>query len=221
MSNINDLFVSYKVVDTPTITVPKFDDIVATNNMLANADLKTKVENVKSKLAESPVFQGWKMSQSTDTTYDTDKQTTTNTSSSNMTAKDLIKKEEGFRSTRYKDAGSTSIGYGFYGTTYWKGNSITKEEADKVLDGIIDKQSKILSKYPIWDKLNENQKAALHSYMYNVGPGKFAENTQMGKALASGDLQKIHDAINITTSQGKRLEVLVKRRNTEKQLFNS
>lgn len=219
MSSVSDLFVSYKAVDAPIVEVPKFTPDIVSQAMIAQGNFNRAVDNVKSKFAESPIFQGFYNSNPKEET--TTVQPTTSVSSSNSIAKDLIKKEEGFHSTRYKDAGGTSIGYGFYGNTYYKGNNITKEEADKVLDGIIDKQSQILSKYPIWSKLNDNQKAALHSYMYNVGPGKFAEGTKMGNALASGDLQKIHDAISITTSGGKKLDALVRRRDTEKQLFNS
>lgn len=218
MSNLSDLYVSYRAVDIPTVEVPKFTPDIVPQAMIAQGNFNKAVDNVKSKFAESPIFQGFYNS---NPKGETTVQPTTTVSSANTIAKDLIKKEEGFHSTRYKDASGTSIGYGFYGNTYWKGNSITKEEADQVLDGIIDKQSQILSKYPIWSKLNDNQKAALHSYMYNVGPGKFAEGTKMGEALASGDLQKIHDAISITTSRGKKLDGLVRRRDTEKQLFNS
>jgi flagellum-specific peptidoglycan hydrolase FlgJ len=40
MSDLSDLFVSYKVVNTPTVTVPKFDDTIAPKAMISQGDMK-------------------------------------------------------------------------------------------------------------------------------------------------------------------------------------
>lgn len=232
MAGIRDIFNSYTLVDALDIDIPKYDEELVPNAMIEQGNLATKVQNLRTRVQNSPVFKGWTSSGNIESpSYFTiptpnkqEEKTTVKTpatTSKASLAKDFIKQQESFRSTRYKDAGKTSIGYGFYGDTYWKGNEITEEQADKVLDGILEDQEKILSKYDIWKSLNDNQKAALHSYMYNVGSGHFSKNSEMGKALDSGDLRAIHDAINISTSQGKRSEGLIRRRDLERQLFAS
>lgn len=229
-SSLAKMLVSYEAINTPEITIPTYDDSWAPRAMIAQGDFKQKVENLKTKFKESPVFQEsptfqfeWTGSTPSDipSTPTNSSDASTNSSSSFTSSypstAEFIKKEEGFKDHRYKDAGGQSIGYGFYGTRYYSGDHITREEADKVLDGIIKEQEANFSRYPIWNKLNNNQKTALHSYVYNVG----SITSKLKDALLSEDLTKIHDAISITTSQGKRSEVLVERRNKEKALFNS
>lgn len=72
MSDLSDLFVSYKVVNTPTVTVPKFDDTIVPKAMISQGDMKQKVENIKAKMENSAAFQGWKSSgTASKTTYET------------------------------------------------------------------------------------------------------------------------------------------------------
>ncbi len=220
LSKLKDLYISFKAVDIPEITVPKFDDSAIPEAMVVQGNLKTAVDNVKTKFEESPTFKGWSSSKTADTstpTSTTKTSETTSSSTSSTSTADFIKKEEGFRDHRYKDANGQSIGYGFFGTTYYAGNHITREEADKVLDKIIKDQETNFAKYPVWNKLNDNQKTALHSYVYNVG----SITKKLRDALISEDLTRIHDAMSIVTSGKKRNEGLVRRRNREKTLFNS
>lgn len=184
--------------------------------MIAQGNFSKAVDNVKTKFSESPVFKFQYTSSGISDLPSKEKTSDSSSSSSSSTA-DFIKKEEGFKEHRYKDAGGKSIGYGFYNDTYYKGDTITREQADKVLDGIIDEKTKMLSKYPVWKTLNGNQKTALISYLYNVG----SVTNQLDSALKSGNLTSIRNSINITTSRGKRNETLVARREREKKLFDS
>lgn len=215
-SDLSNMFVSYKRVSIPEVTVPTYDDSVTPAAMIAQGNFSKAVDNVKAKFSESPVFK-FQYTSSGVTDLPSKEETSDSSSSSSSSTADFIKKEEGFNEHRYKDARGKSIGYGFYGDTYYKGDTITREEADKVLDGIIDEKTKLLAKYPVWKTLNSNQKTALISYLYNVGSIK--EN--LDQALKSGDLVKIRNSMNITTSQGKKSDALVARREREKKLFDS
>lgn len=213
------MFVSYKRISVPEITVPTYDDSVTPLAMIVHGNFSKAVDNVKTKFSESPVFKfQYTSSGVTDlpAKEKTSNSSSSSSSSSSSTA-DFIKKEEGFKDHRYKDAGGQSIGYGFYNDTYYKGDTITREQADKVLDGIIDEKTKILSKYKVWKTLNGNQKTALISYLYNIG----SVTNQLDSALKSGNLTSIRNSINITTSRGKKSEALVDRRDREKKLFDS
>lgn len=231
--DISDLLISYKALDKSSISTPTVDDAftqveVIPASMLSRASKVAKANEKEEDSEEySSDFWGFYSKGEDEKPYNnatdqtTQSTTTTSQGSSSEIAANLIKKFEGFHSSRYKDSNGQSIGYGFYGNTYYSGNHITREQADQVLNGIIADNESFLSKFPVWNSLNNNQKAALHSYIYNVGRGKFGKKTKMGQAMRSGNIQAIHDAINITTSNGKRLEGLVRRRNSERNLFNS
>lgn len=59
MSNLSDLFVSYKIVNEPTITTPRYAPELVPENMITQGNWASKVENVKTRMQESPIFKGW------------------------------------------------------------------------------------------------------------------------------------------------------------------
>lgn len=91
----------------------------------------------------------------------------------------LIKEFEGCVLKAYPDPGTGgepwTIGYGntFYpdGKKVKPGDVITKEKAEELLKVEVNRIAKILeSKVPHWNTLNNNQRSALISFSYNVGP---------------------------------------------------
>lgn len=55
MSNLSDLFVSYKAISEPEITVPKYNFEMPLQNFEVPASIQEKVDNVKARM-ESPTF---------------------------------------------------------------------------------------------------------------------------------------------------------------------
>ena len=95
-------------------------------------------------------------------------------------ATELIKQFETFRSTPYTDVNKKAIGWGFNDRNLVARGHMTKEEANRILDGyvtsiggFIDTQVKV--------PLTDNQKAALVVFVYNVGSGNFASSTLLKK----------------------------------------
>lgn len=78
-------------------------------------------------------------------------------------------------------------------------------------------------------KLNSNQFSALVSFVYNLGIGHLTESSALGKAVISGDLEKIRAAFKLYTKVTKRAfgipykkeePGLVRRRIAEFSLYN-
>jgi len=156
----------------------------------------------------------------------------------------LIIKEEGFAKKAYPDGGKISIGYGHQikDDEYKQGfiqagdekvpisgnkgidTTITKEQAQKLLKLDMPRYEnqaiKALTE-STWSKLNDNQKAALTSYSYNVG--SLAGLKGLKDAIDSGDTTKASEIIRngIATEQGKPNAVLKARRAREADLFLS
>ena len=156
----------------------------------------------------------------------------------------LITKEEGYASKAYNDAGKVSIGYGHqikqeeYAQGFIQagderipiiGNrgldtKITKEQAQKLLQVDLPKYTDVAKKQlgdSTWNKLNENQKAALADYTYNVG--SLAGLHGLKDAIDSGDTKRAAEIIKngIATSEGRPNAVLKARRARESALFAS
>lgn len=94
---------------------------------------------------------------------------------SHTIASQMIREREGFESKAYNKDGKWTIGYG--NTTYSTGKPvkagdvITREQADKehehhIQNVVIPRLQKTI---PHWEKMNENQKASVISFSYNVG----------------------------------------------------
>ena len=95
-------------------------------------------------------------------------------------ATELIKQFETFRPNPYQDVNKRAIGWGFNDPNLVARGHMTKEEANRILEGYvtsiggyIDVQVKV--------PLTDNQKAALVVFVYNVGQGNFASSTLLKK----------------------------------------
>ena len=92
--------------------------------------------------------------------------------------KSHLRHVEGFRSSPYDDTGQQAIGYGFkmerWGLTGKK--NMTREEADKVLDRIIDttyrEAKQVFSRF---DSYDEQRQFAIVELIYNLGLTRFSE----------------------------------------------
>lgn len=133
--------------------------------------------------------------------------------------KKLIKNFEGLRLKAYKcSAGILTIGYGHTGADVKENMLITKEEAEKLFDSDILVHSNNVSKL-VRVNLTQNRFDALVSLEYNIGYGKFSKSTLL-KKLNLGDYTGASNEfekwiyVNKNKCQG-----LIKRRNTEKELF--
>ena len=158
---------------------------------------------------------------------------------------DTTKKEEGFSAKAYADAGKYSIGRGHQITKEeisqgyiqvgddkipvsgdgGKSTSLTKEQGDALYNQDMDKKLSNVKKQlgdDIYSKLNDNQKASLGDYAYNVGSINGLVKKGLKDKLASGDTQGASDIIRhgVNTSQGKFNPVLDARRQRNSSLFS-
>jgi lysozyme len=109
----------------------------------------------------------------------------------------IIRKFEGLRLKAYIcPAGKVTIGWGntFYenGSKVEITDKITLDRADKLLFFKIGLFEKELSKL-VKSAINENQKGALTSFIYNFGATKFGNSTLLKKVNANPDDATIRD----------------------------
>lgn len=134
---------------------------------------------------------------------------------------DLIKQFEGCRLTAYKcPAGVLTIGYGHTGADVKEGQTITQEQAEKLLRSDLVVHCNNVSglvKVP----LNQNQFDALVSFEYNIGYGNFKSSTLL-RLLNQGDYNGAAEQFQRWRyANGKVLSGLITRRQKEKDLFFS
>jgi len=145
------------------------------------------------------------------------KDTSTGTASKSLV--DLIKGFEGFSPKAYPDYAQYSNGYGT--KAKFPTEEITEEEAERRLmdeiakfSGIVERFNSVHKKYN-W---NSNQKNALTSFIYNLGPGALDQVTDNGKR----DNDQIADAmLQYNKAGGRVLSMLTRRRRVEADLFKS
>jgi len=131
---------------------------------------------------------------------------------------DLIKQFEGFHPTPYWDHQQYSWGYGTRAPG--RHGSITREQAEAELQrhlAGVNQTIDSLVKVP----LNENQRAALQSFVYNVGGGQdgFAGSTLL-RRLNQGDYEGAANEFRRWNKAGDEvLPGLVRRRQMEADLF--
>ncbi|WP_319371948.1 lysozyme [uncultured Ilyobacter sp.] len=141
----------------------------------------------------------------------------------NAEGETLIKDFEKLRLKAYLcPAGVPTISYGCTrytdGSPVRLGDTITKEEAEKLFNVILGRFEKGMSRY-IKIELNENQFSALVSFAFNVGVGNFKNSTLLRK-INSGDLEGASKEFERWIySNGKKLRGLIRRREAEKELF--
>ncbi len=144
---------------------------------------------------------------------------------------DFIKSREGLKLKSYQDsAGIWTIGYGTIlyenGTPVKRGESITQERADSLLEGEILKKSLKVNAAIKSTKLTQNQYNALVSFAYNVGTGALLSSTLLKKVLANRNDPTIRDSFMVWNKahvDGKLVPVagLTNRRKAEADLYFS
>ena len=107
-----------------------------------------------------------------------------------------------------------TIGYGHYGADVKKDDTITREEARKLLESDLLSFEKKVSKYDSKYDFNQNEFDALVSFAYNVG------NIDQLTANGTRSRDKISECmLRYNKSGGKVLNGLTKRRKAERELF--
>ena len=107
-----------------------------------------------------------------------------------------------------------TIGYGHYGSDVKKDDTITKEEARKLLEADLLSFEKKVSKYDSKYDFNQNEFDALVSFAYNVG------NIDQLTAKGTRTRDKIAECMLLYNKSGGRvLNGLTKRREAERKLF--
>lgn len=136
----------------------------------------------------------------------------------NKAGVELIKKFEGLRLTAYQDSvGVWTIGYG-HTRTAREGMKITEPEAEALLrDDLADAESDVSRMVGV--PLNDNQFAALVSFVFNLGGNNFALSTlrkMLNKGLYEGASKQF---ARWNKAGGKVLPGLSRRRDAERELF--
>lgn len=131
---------------------------------------------------------------------------------------ELIKSFEGLELEAYLcPANVWTIGYGHTGNVH-EGQTITKQEADELLDQDLEVFRRGVRKAVTVD-LNENQFGALVSFAYNVGIGSLQSSTLL-KLLNAGDYAGAADQfLRWNKASGKVLTGLTRRREAERAVF--
>ena len=142
-----------------------------------------------------------------------------------LKGKKLIQYFEGFKTNSYLCTGNVwTIGWGstkVNGIPVKKGDKITLEQADKEfrdyitinIDPILNK----LVKVPI----NQDQYNALASFLYNLGQGSLSRSTLLKKVNANDFAGAAAEFGKWVISGGKITPGLVRRRRSEKTLFET
>lgn len=140
-------------------------------------------------------------------------------------ARNFIQGEEKFRADAYKPTPNDkwTIGYGHTGLVDGKpiteGMKITKEKAEELYRKEFERHTAGLKNIQV--PLTSNQKIALSSFMYNLGPYILNnKDSNLVRKLNAGDIQGAANELETYNKQkGKVLDGLVRRRKKEKELF--
>ena len=152
-----------------------------------------------------------------------------------ISATELIKQFETFRSTPYTDVNKKAIGWGFNDKNLVARGHMTEKEANRILDGYVTSIGGTIDTY-VKVPLTNNQKAALIVFVYNVGSGNFASSTLL-KRLNNREYgavpseikrwNKVKRTVNGKIVKDKNGKIvydvapgLVKRRQAESNLWN-
>ena len=143
----------------------------------------------------------------------------------------LIKEFEGLRLGVYRDAvGVLTIGWGHTGPDVTPGLRINSAQAERLLLDDIGEFAALVD-MAVTVPLNEYQRAALVSLVFNVGPGRKGGKSgiitladgrpsTLLRRLNAGDYAGAAQAFGAWVfAGGKRLEGLVRRRKAERALF--
>jgi len=144
-----------------------------------------------------------------------------------VSAAALIQKFEGFRDKAYLDSANVyTIGYGstrnpITGEKVKKGDTITRAKALnwlKIQTAAFAKDIDTLVKVPI----NDNERTALLSFVYNIGTTRFKSSTLLRKLNANAPRAEVaKEFMRWVYAGGKVVKGLQNRRATEQALFLS
>ncbi len=147
----------------------------------------------------------------------------TNSSTIPKQALDIIKEFEGFSSKAYYDPHTgnlpITIGYGSTrktdGTPFYIGETITKEEGEKLLIYQLNKEFiPPLQKIPYWNEMNNEMKSAILSFAYNLGAHFYSSpgfNT-ITRVLKEKKWSEIPAALELYRNPGSSVENGLRRR---------
>ena len=109
-----------------------------------------------------------------------------------------------------------TIGYGHYGSDVKENQTITKSQAEELLQKDLEKFEQKVNKYNNVYNFNQNQFDALVSFCYNVG------NIDQLTAKGTRTIKEISEKIlAYNKSGGKVINGLTNRRKKEQELFNT
>lgn len=139
---------------------------------------------------------------------------------------ELIKSFEGFRANAYWDATGKvwTIGYGatYYmdGTRVKQGDTITMEEAERLLDRMVTENFEKYVDMYVTSDINPYQRDALTSFTYNCGPGNLKKSVLLKKVNSDPSDESIRQEFGKwNKSGGKVLAGLTRRRKAEADLY--
>lgn len=146
-------------------------------------------------------------------------------------ALDIIKEFEGFSSKAYYDPATRNlpitIAYGstqkLDGTPFYIGETITKEEGEKLLIYQLNKDYlPLLQKIPYWNEMNDEMKSCIISFAYNLGANFYGSSrfNTITKNLREKDWKAIPKTLELYRNPGSSVEAgLLRRRIAEGKLF--
>ena len=134
----------------------------------------------------------------------------------------MVKRFEGFKAKAYLDTGKVlTIGYGHTSDSNYvvkAGAVITEAKAEELLKLDLREAEDTVSRL-VKVSLNDNQFAALVSFVFNIGETQFKGSTLLRK-LNKGDYASVpSELLKWVNDNGKRITGLVNRRNAEGGLW--
>lgn len=131
----------------------------------------------------------------------------------------LVKQFEGCKLSAYRcSAGVPTLGYG-HTRNVKMGDKCTQDQAEKWLLADLGATERTINEF-VTVKINQNQRDALASFIYNLGAGNF-KNSMLCRKLNSSDYQGASaEFMRWIYAAGKPLDGLVRRRMAERALFD-
>lgn len=141
-------------------------------------------------------------------------------------ASDLVKRFEGLRLKAYQcPAGIWTIGYGSTANVH-EGDTISMVRAEALLVHDL-AMAELIIDQNVRYKLNPNQRAALTSFVFNVGRRNFIRSTMIKRLnaknydAAAGEFARWTYATNPKSGKKEKLAGLISRRAEEKHVFET
>ncbi len=130
----------------------------------------------------------------------------------------LVQWHEGKRYKPYRDGGGVlTVCHGHTGKDVTPGEIYSEEECNALMKQDLQVARAIVERY-VTVQLTDLQKAALTSFVYNIGSGAFANSTLL-KKLNTGDIQGACDQMRRWKyDEGKVSNGLINRREVEREL---